>query len=117
MSAFCVFGASMAVARARAEKKIPTREHGQLLSEAEWRRRVEAQASRIFERVTPVRISGEFDAPQFCEEFISLAARCGGKHVSRLKVMQIGEKLGAKGNLKINKRTGKAAIGWVPRHK
>lgn len=117
MSAFCVFGASMAAARARAEKKVPTLEHGKSLSEAEWLARVEAEASRIFERMTPVRVSSEFDAPQFCDEFISLAGRCGGGHVSRLKVMQLVEKLDAKGKPKINKRTGKPAIGWVPRHK
>ncbi|PVX86441.1 hypothetical protein [Paraburkholderia unamae] len=77
MGGFCVYGQSMEVARARAAKKISTfdSEAKRPLTEVEWRERVDEEASGIFTRMKPVRVSPEFDAPQFARDFIDLAAR------------------------------------------
>ncbi|SDV49797.1 hypothetical protein [Chitinasiproducens palmae] len=78
MSSFCVFGASLQAAREKAEKKVPTRREGRELTRAEWEAQVDEEAARIFSRMTPVRVSPEFDSPAFCDDFIALAGRLGG---------------------------------------
>lgn len=115
MSAFCVFGASFKVAREKAEKKVSTHKDGRDLTEAEWVAEVEQEAARIFDRMAPVRVSPEFDAPSFCGDFIALARRTAGGAVARLRIMQIGEKRDKSGNVRINAKSGKPVIGWVPR--
>ncbi|WP_434715477.1 hypothetical protein [Paraburkholderia sp. A3RO-2L] len=77
MGGFCVYGKSMEVARTRAAKKVSEFEPGSRrpLTEAEWRERVDEEAAGIFTRMKPVRVSPEFDAPQFARDFIDLAAR------------------------------------------
>ena len=114
MSGFCVFGSSLPIARARCEKKVPLLDEAtkNLLTEPEWRSRVEEAALAHFGRMAPVQISPAFDAPSFCEEWIRLADK-SGLH-SRFVVMCRGKKFDAKGNPKISKSSGLPMIGWVP---
>ncbi|MGF6764020.1 hypothetical protein P3T24_004351 [Paraburkholderia sp. GAS33] len=113
MTAFCVFASSMPVARERAEKQVPLIKPGTRLryTESEWRALVEERASDIFCRMSPVQVSPAFDAPQFCDEWISLAKTTGlyEGYVTKCR----GESLDKKGNPKISKTSGMPIITWV----
>lgn len=113
MSAFCVFGSSMPIARERCEKKIPLRDEAtkKLLTQAEWLARVEEAAVTYFAKMAPVQISPAFDAPKFCEEWIALAHRSG--LYARFSVMCRWQKVDEKGKPKVKKSSGLPMIGWV----
>lgn len=114
MSAFCVFGSSMPVARERCEKKVPLRdeETKQLFTKTEFTAKVEAAAREYFAKMAPVQISPAFDAPSFCREWIALAEK-SGLH-SSFSIRCRGQKIDAKGKPMVNKKTGMPAIGWIP---
>ena len=120
MGGFCVYGQSMEVARARAAKKVSTfdSEAKRPLTEVEWRERVDEEATGIFARMKPVRVSPEFDAPQFARDFIDLAARTAppSHALANMAVMRIDKKLDAKGNEVKSKTSGLPLMTWV-RHK
>lgn len=78
MGAFCVFGVSRAACKLLAEKKTPTHEgegkNRRELTMAEWTERRDRLAQQLFEQTEkPARISPEFDAPQFCTDWINVA--------------------------------------------
>ncbi len=75
MGAFCVFGVSRSVCRKSAEKSVSEMKiEGQKvvgLTIAEWGAAVRAVADEVFTSTEKrVRISPEFDAPQFCRDWI-----------------------------------------------
>lgn len=114
MSAFCVFGSSMLVARARVESKVPVLDEKtkQLFTETEFTAKVEVAAREYLSKMAPVQISPAFDAPSFCREWISLAEK-SGLH-SSFSIRCRGQKTDAKGKPMVNKKTGMPAIGWIP---
>jgi len=78
MGAFCVFGISKTVCRNKAEKKVPTvmgtGEDRRHLSISEWAQQVQLQAESLFlTEQKLVKISPEFDAPQFCRDWLSVS--------------------------------------------
>lgn len=78
MGAFCVFGVSRAACKLLAEKKTPTYEgegkNRRELTMVEWVERRDRLAQQLFEQAEkPQRISPEFDAPQFCVDWINVA--------------------------------------------
>jgi len=76
MGAFCVFGVSRQVCRRQAEASVKTvdKEAGRHLSVTEWGERVRAEGDRVFEEAQrQVRISPEFDAPQFCYDWLAVS--------------------------------------------
>lgn len=78
MGAFCVFGVSRAACKLLAEKKTPTHEgegkNRRELTMTEWVELRDRLAQQLFEQTEkPARISPEFDAPQFCADWINVA--------------------------------------------
>lgn len=113
MSAFCVFASSMPVARERAEKKVPTRDPKTkvLLTQVEYRAAVEEVAKGIFATMNPVQVSPAFDAPKFCDEWISLARATGLYEGYTVRCRGVSyDKNGAP---KISKTKGTEIIAWV----
>lgn len=113
MSGFCVYGRSRQVAIERAKNKVPTHEGRKPLSESEWMERVRALADEKFLSMKPVKVTHEFDAPQFAEEFIALVERCNTPDLASLKIMCQGTKTKADGTPMVNK-DGSPKTGWVP---
>lgn len=113
MSGFCVYGRSRIVEIERAKKKVPTHEGRRSLSESEWMEKVSALADEKFLSMKPVKVSHEFDAPQFAEEFIALDERCNTPDLASLKIMCQGAKTKADGSPMLNK-DGRPKTGWVP---
>lgn len=113
MSAFCVFASSMPVARERAEKRVPTRDPVTkvLLTEVEYRAAVEEVATEIFAAMKPVQVSPAFDAPQFCDEWISIARTTGLYEGYVVKCRGVSHD--KKGAPKISKTKGTEIITWV----
>lgn len=118
MGAFCVFGMSRALARQKAEKKVETFVHEtppgaeksvrRALSIAEWAQRVNERAAQIFDSTErAVKISPEFDAPQFCHDWLSVAP----DQVKLAKVMVRGPKLDENGKEVV--RGGAPVLTWV----
>lgn len=111
MGAFCVFGVSRQVCRKRAERKIPTfcpkleRE----MSPAEWGMRVAEEGDRVFaESSKQVRIFPEFDAPQFCRDWIAVSP----SEVRLTRLMVRGPKTGGDGKPVVRK--GVPVLTWLP---
>lgn len=78
MGGFCVFGVSRSICRKQAEKKtltwISDGEKRIELTVIEWGERVAAAADKLFNTTEKrVKISPEFDAPQFCRDWINVA--------------------------------------------
>lgn len=113
MSGFCVYGRSRQVAIERAKNKVPTHEGRKPLSENEWMERVRALADEKFLSMKPVKVTQEFDAPQFAEEFIALVERCNTPDLASLRIMCQGTKTKADGSPMLGK-DGKPKTGWVP---
>jgi hypothetical protein len=93
MGAFCVFGISKAACKAAAERALPSYEiYGKArreLTMEEWRVKRDAMAVQLFEESTrPIRISPEFDAPQFCFDWMA----SGRSEIKLTKVMVRGPK-------------------------
>ncbi|NRR28870.1 hypothetical protein HSX11_01605 [Oxalobacteraceae bacterium] len=112
MGAFCVFGVSRSACRLLAEKKTPTFEGDGInrreLTMQEWSLRRDALAKTLFETTArPFRVSPEFDAPQFCKDWISVAPA----EVKQATVMVRGPKLDGGG--KPIKRNGVPLMTWV----
>lgn len=112
MGAFCVFGVSRGVCLAKAEKKQPSFEWKEELrvplSLGEWAARRDALAAELFEKGrTPVKVSPEFDAPQFCQDWLSIAP----SQVRMAKIMVRGPKKDKHGNPV--KRDGAPVMTWI----
>jgi hypothetical protein len=93
MSAFCVYAATIWMARARAEKKTPSADLGQgvrrVLALQEWNAKVDEKTQRIFQRMKHVRASPLFDAPQFCVDWIALAEKSGPIRDAQVMAWQV----------------------------
>lgn len=112
MGGFCVFGISRALARQRAEKKVPTAigtgKDRRELTAQEWGGLVRKEADVIFETADrAVKISPEFDAPQFCLDWIAVAP----SEVRLTKIMARGPKTDGDGNRIL--REGRPVMTWI----
>lgn len=112
MGAFCVFGLSKAACKATAERVLPSYEiYGEVrreLTMEEWRIKRDAMASKLLqESEKVVRISPEFDAPQFCRDWIAVAPG----EIRLAKIMVRGPKVDGGGNPV--KRKGVQVMTWV----
>lgn len=113
MSAFCVYGVSLAHCVKVAEKKVRSydKELKRDLTQEEWKERVYTLALEMFEHsARPRQISPAFDAPQFANDWIEVAKRTAKIHSQKL--MRRGEKKDKKGNPVVRK--GSPVIGWIP---
>jgi len=113
MSAFCVFGVSREICRTVAAKKQPVflvdATGRRNLTPQEWGAAVEQAADRIFSEETKVvRISPEFDSPQFCQDWIAVSP-------DQVKLTQIMVRIPAvdkQGGVKMRK--GVPVMAWTP---
>lgn len=74
--AFAVFGRSRRKCRESAERTLDAKflkDEKRFQTMAEWLIDVQAKADKSFERKTRIRISPEFDTPDFCRDWIELA--------------------------------------------
>jgi hypothetical protein len=105
----------MPTARKRAEEKVPlvdvSTKPPRRYTEAEWRALVEERANEIFCSMSPVQVSPAFDAPQFCDEWISIARTTGEYEGYVIKCRGVVHD--DKGDPKISKATGLPIMGWV----
>lgn len=111
MGAFCVFGVSKSACKAAADKAVLTIvvRDGETISLTidEWRVKRDAMAIKLFEDTEkPVRISPEFDAPQFCHDWIAAAPA----EIKLAKVMVRGPKFDGGG--RPIKRNGVQVMTW-----
>jgi hypothetical protein len=113
MGAFCVFGVSKGVCRGIANRKVAASERDSdgkelFLTQAEWAARRDAHAAQLFEQSTrPVKVSPEFDAPQFCHDWLAVSP--GEVKLARLMVR--GPKIDKNGNAVV--RGGAPVLTWV----
>jgi hypothetical protein len=100
MGAFCVFGVSKGLCKHKAARKIPTfvvvdKNTKRELSPVEWAARRDAHAAKLFDEADrPVKVSPEFDAPQFCHDWLAVSPG----EVKLARVMVRGPKIDKKGN-------------------
>jgi hypothetical protein len=112
MGAFCVFGVSKGICRGIANRKVATFEldngKKRALTQQEWVVRRDAHAAQLFEQSTrPVRVSPEFDAPQFCHDWLAVTPG----EVKLARVMARGPKIDKKGKPVV--RGGAPVLTWV----
>jgi hypothetical protein len=112
MGAFCVFGVSKSACKAAADKAVLAIviRDGETTSLTidEWRVKRDAMAAKLFEESEkPVRISPEFDAPQFCRDWMAAAP----SEIKLAKVMVRGPKFDGGG--KPVKRNGVQVMTWL----
>ena len=118
MSTFAVFGMTRDVALAEARKTTKTtKPSGKVgcppidLTVAEWDEAVDKQAAKIMQGKKVRQLSPTFDAPQYAEQFVSLARKSG--NCRDLRVRAKCTLTDAEGNPLINKKTKAPMIGWV----
>jgi hypothetical protein len=111
MGAFCVYGISKTLCKAQADKK--TREgHWKELNRhptiAEWAAKRDATAAQLFAELDKrVKISPEFDAPQFARDWI----KTNPSEVKLALVMARAEKTDKNGERIL--RQGAPVMTWV----
>ena len=110
MSAFRVYGRSKFSAIARARKIVGTKKNGVVLTPSEWDTEVDKKADEIFEKMVPVAISGTYDAPQFCVEYIAVAKQ--EKRLADLHIRALQAKKDKHGSPILRK--GKEVMSWQP---
>lgn len=81
------------------------------LTVAEWDEAVDKQALKIMQGKKVRQLSPTFDAPQYAEQFVSLARKSGS--CRDLRVRAKCNLTDAEGNPLINKKTKAPKIGWV----
>lgn len=99
MGAFVVFGSSRTAAKKKAEREVIygfDKKLNRMISLAEWRDRVEARAKEIFGTAKESPISPEFDAPQFCEDWIRIAKNSIRGECIKKRITEIDESTGKK---------------------
>lgn len=95
--AFAVFGRSKAGSKLSAESyvlkhKMWNKEEKRPITLDEFRAMVDERAQKLFASKSSIKISPEFDAPQFCHDWIALAKdeiRCDG--VRRKEALENGK--------------------------
>lgn len=104
MGAFCVFGISKSVCKEKAAKKVPHRG----LTPAEWAALRDELARDLFETLEkPVKVSPEFDAPQFCNDWLSVCP----SEVKMARIMVRQPKKDECGKLVL--RRGQTVMTWA----
>lgn len=118
MGAFCIFGISRSICKAKADKQTPTRvrEEGKpgekarerVLSIEEWAVKRDEMAEQLFTEATrKVRVSPELDAPHFCLSWL----QADPKNVREAVLMVRGPKHDKHGNP--IKRNGVQVETWL----
>lgn len=113
MSMFKVYGVTIEAARKKAEKKFDSmpldfKKGFNTASHEEW---VNEEARAFFNKMSPIAISKQLDAPKFAEDFIALAkktTRCRSLHI-RAHI----PKVNTKGGVMINPKTKKPKMTWA----
>lgn len=112
MGAFCVFGVSKQALRKKAERLVPT--HMKIdgarmpLTAPEWGAKVAVMVDELFASSDKqVKISPEYDAPQFCVDWMSAAPL----EIKSAKIMCKGDKIDKHGARIIKK--GAVVQTWV----
>lgn len=111
MAAFCVFGIGMGQCLKTADAKVSRwdKEKNDYVPLPEWVERRDVFAKELFETADRRKqVSPEFDAPQFCEDWIAVA---GERQVRLPKIMTRGEKTDKHGT--VIKKEGKPVITWI----
>lgn len=108
MSAFCVFGMTEPLAKTLAARKAPPKKVREKMTAQELNEWYAERAATILKSSKPRQVSPEFDAPQFCQDWIDLAHKT--VKANGLRVMFRGPKPDGS----INKRTGKPLPAWYP---
>ena len=109
MSAFCVFGMTESLAKALAARKAPPpKKELENMTTEDLRQWYADRAAKIFQSAKHRQVSPEFDAPQFCHDFIALARKTVGHDGLRVMVR------GPEPDGRPNKRTGKIPMTWLP---
>ncbi|MFJ7790682.1 hypothetical protein [Pseudomonas sp. NPDC096925] len=118
MSTFAVFGMTRDVALAEARKTTKTtKPSGKVgcppidLTVAELDEAVDKQALKIMQGKKVRQLSPTFDAPQYAEQFVSLARK--GGNCRDLRIRARCNLTDAEGNPLIDKKTKAPKIGWV----
>ncbi|MBD1602432.1 hypothetical protein [Pseudomonas typographi] len=118
MSTFAVFGMTLDVAIAEARKATPNtkpnpipREPPIQLTQAEWAAAVDEQAAAIMASRKVRQLSQTFDAPQYAEQFIEMAAKAGS--CRDLRVRARCKLTDAEGKPLIDAKTKVQKVGWV----
>lgn len=110
MGAFCVYGISRGLCKATAAKKTSSwdKEEKRSLSMEEWAARRDTLAAQLFtDGSRRTKVSPEFDAPQFCRDWLAVAP--GEVHLP--KVMVRGPKVDKNG--KPVMRGGAQVLTWL----
>lgn len=113
MGAFCVFGISKGICKTKAERKVATfdKDAKRDLSPLEWAARRDAFAAKLFEEADrPVRVSPEFDAPQFCHDWLAVSP----DQVKLARVMVRGPKTDKDGKPVVRGGGTSTHLGRVP---
>lgn len=113
MSAFCVFGISRDQCKKRAKEVVSAYdEKRRPLAADEYVKRIEEFTQELFDEMERKKqISPAFDAPQFCEDWISVGLRSGS--IKWPEIMVRGQKVDKKGNKVVNKK-GNPVMAWLP---
>jgi hypothetical protein len=113
MSGFCDFGVTEAKAKGKAEKKVSILDKSRNLKPVDvYEKELAEESESIFESMKSLQVSPEFDAPQFANDWISIAKN--SIKCRSLVVMCRGEKLSKSGAPVISKATKKPVITWLP---
>lgn len=111
MGAFCVFGVSKSICKDRAGKKVSETYDPDLKrmpTVPEWAEKRNALAEKLFEeQIKREKISPEFDAPQFCRDWVA----ADPFHVKMPIIMVRAEKTDKNGERVIRK--GVPVMTWV----
>lgn len=81
------------------------------LTVAEWDEAVDKQALKIMQGKKVRQLSPTFDAPQYAEQFVSLARK--SSHCRDLRVRAKCTLTDSEGNPLTNKKTKAPKIGWI----
>ncbi len=108
MSAFCVFGMTESLAKTLAARKAPPKKELEKMTADDLQQWYADRATKIFESAKHRQVSPEFDAPQFCHDWIALARKTVGHKGLRVMVR------GPKPDGKPNKRTAGIQMTWLP---
>jgi hypothetical protein len=112
MSSFCIFGVTVAKAAAKADKKVPQYENGNMKPQDEYEAELAEETDRIYKTMKPVQISPGFDAPQFAQQWLEL---CKKSMQCRAMTMRVRTpKINKHGSEVRSKATGKVLLAWNP---
>lgn len=112
MSTFAVFGMTRAAALEIARAKTPSVVKNIVIPESEWMQRVEQTADVIMASKRVKQLSAAFDAPQFADDFLSIARRMESSRDMHVRAKQVVTD--ANGKPVYSKRGKKPRKAWLP---